>query len=101
MSDMMEANTPKVRALLGTEEVNKWHRAAMRALGDNEARRKWADSKPGGPVTVMLLCEDVSRLQIMRDNLLSTAKAFLRLADRNTVEANALRAAIAQAEGAP
>lgn len=61
----------KRRPLIGADDVNKWHRAAMRALGNNELRRKWGVIVAGSPVTVMLLCEDISRLQIERSEMLA------------------------------
>lgn len=99
-----ESEPTKRRPFIGAEDVNKWHRAAMRALGDVVARRKWGDSKPGSPVTVMVLCEDVSRLQIARADLLTAANlALARLGELNRDDEAGIRMvlanAIAKAEG--
>lgn len=56
---------------LTAEYVGEVHRAAMRAIGDVNTRRRWPDHKHGSPVATMLLCAEVARLNIERAELLA------------------------------
>lgn len=50
------------------------NQAAMKALADVTARRKWGNSKSGGPVTTNLLCAEIARLNIVQEEMLAALK---------------------------
>lgn len=52
------------RQPLTAEFVGAVNTAAMAALGDVVARRKWPRSHAGSPVTVNMLCADIARLNL-------------------------------------
>lgn len=55
---------PPVRKGMDAQEVGKINAAAMRALGDVDARRKWVDIRAGSPLTTNMLCAEIARLNI-------------------------------------
>lgn len=55
------------RKTLDAQFVGKVNDDAMKALGDVTARRKWADSKSGSPITANMLCAEIARLNIELD----------------------------------
>lgn len=108
------ANQNKRRAL-DAQFVGQTNAAAMKALGDNTARRKWADSKHGSPVTTNLLCAEIARLNIAQEALLEQMKLFesvveyeIRKSEREgdtegarlkTLTLNLIRDAVSKAKG--
>lgn len=52
------------RKPLDAEYVGKINAAAMKALGDVKARRKWGDSQEGSPITTNILCAEIARLNL-------------------------------------
>ncbi len=55
------------RKPMSAQEVGKINAASMKTLGDVKARRQWADSESGSPVTTNVLCAEIARLNIERD----------------------------------
>lgn len=77
------------RKPLDAEYVNRGHKAAMRAIADLEARRKWPDSKYGSPVSVMVLCAEVARLNIAQGPLLDMARLLAQVCEYEIRKARA------------
>lgn len=59
------------RKTLDAQFVGQVNHDAMKALGDVTARRKWADSKSGSPITTNMLCAEIARLNIELDKILA------------------------------
>lgn len=73
--------TNSTRKPLDAQFVGETNAAAIKALGDNAARRKWPDSKHGSPLTTNILCAEIARLNIAQEALLEMAKLFEKTAE--------------------
>lgn len=56
--------------------IGKVNQAAMKALHDLKARRRWATSSEGSPVTTNMLCAEIARLNMVQADLLDVLKPF-------------------------
>lgn len=104
------------RRVLDARFVGKTNADAMRALGDVVARRKWATSKSGSPITTNLLCAEIARLSIINTEMLAALQALVKISvaveasvgdptaestnERLAAAEKQARAAIARATGA-
>lgn len=71
--------TNSTRKPLDAQFVGETNAAAIKALGDNAARRKWPDSKHGSPLTTNILCAEIARLNIAQEVMVHALQLTERL----------------------
>lgn len=74
------------RKPLDAQFVGETNAAAIKALGDNTARRKWPDSKRGSPLTTNILCAEIARLNIAREALVSALTELVEACDEPALD---------------
>lgn len=100
-----------LRKPLDAQFVGKINQAAMKALGNVVARRKWPDSSAGSPVTTNLLCAEIARLNLVLKEAAhyvaccppppeATGDLRISLLEQRALVAKAARGNAAPAEGA-
>ena len=67
---------PRARKAMDAQQVGKINAAALKALGDVAARRKWPDSSEGSPVTTNMLCAEIGRLNLLLESFGEAAELF-------------------------
>lgn len=76
---MAQETTKAERRPLDAQFVGKTNAAALKALADNGARRKWPDSLHGSPLTTNMLCAEIARLNIEREAFVNALQRAARL----------------------